>query len=332
MPQQRYHIHVCLVKNEQPDMENALQLAAADDYFLTWDLQGIHPKKSSYSREQIDRCDYVLFILGNEYGKLSPSGVGYLHLNYVYATTKRKPMFAVIKAPFSTEQNARQRLDFSQLIQKEQHGYTATYRTPNEGIKRAMAGLTQLLQAFPGSGWQKNGEDTRRGNDFLFTPKAVLQSAKPSVSSTLATENTKPEPLKSLVTEPLTIPILPSDTLALEGTVLVSYSTHAYQDGNLSELTLTHSFSWQEILSLLKELPAPFSTDAISRKLNEYLGKIAFTEAVKVMPNAHAASRSQINSLDFNWIRKQLVNHHFLIKVTDERGTRELWQLNPQVK
>lgn len=332
MAQQRYHVHVCLVKNEQPDFENALQIATADDYFLTWDLQGTPPQKTHYSRQQIDKCDYVLFILADGYGELNPSGVGYLHLNYVYAMTKRKPMFAVIKNPFTTQHNQRQRSDFAQLIQKEQGQHTTEYSDPPEAIKQIIVGLQRLAEAYPRQGWHKFGDDARKINDFLFTPK-VATDTPPIVNELNKTDNYSSEtPIAFASREPVVMPILPSDTLALNDTTLVSYTAHAYQDGNLSELTLTHSFSWQDILNLLNELPTTFSADAFSRKMNEHLGKIALIEATKIMPNAHAVSRCQINALDFNWIRKQLINHHFLIKATDDKGSRELWQLNPQIK
>lgn len=303
MSQQRYHIHVCLVKNEQPDFENALQIATANDYFLTWDLQGTPPQKTHFSRQQIDKCDYVLFVLGDEYGELSPSGVGYLHLNYVYAMTKRKPLFAVIKSPATTKNHQRQRLDFAQLIQKDQATYCSEYRHHSDAMRHIMAGLARLTQAFPRSAWHKTEKDQQKSNDFLFTPKPMGQTTKKALSNGVFAELEKTEltTQKLLNSEPLTIPILPSDTLSLSDTILVSYTTHAYQEGNLSELTLTHSFSWQDILNLLKEWPSTFSMEAFSRKVNETLSKLAFEEAVKVMPNAHAISRTQINTLDFNW-------------------------------
>ena len=78
------------MRNEHPEFENALQLALSDEYFLTWDLIA-HPSQfMDYSKQQIDRCDYLLFVLGTGYGHLSPSGVSNLHLSYIYANTKRK--------------------------------------------------------------------------------------------------------------------------------------------------------------------------------------------------------------------------------------------------
>ena len=38
----RYHIHISLVRNENVNLENALEYALSTDYFLTWDLLATH--------------------------------------------------------------------------------------------------------------------------------------------------------------------------------------------------------------------------------------------------------------------------------------------------
>ncbi|MFO1365721.1 MAG: hypothetical protein U1E98_05450 [Moraxella osloensis] len=39
----RYHIHISLVRNENVNLENALEYALSTDYFLTWDLLATIP-------------------------------------------------------------------------------------------------------------------------------------------------------------------------------------------------------------------------------------------------------------------------------------------------
>lgn len=371
MGQHRYHIHVCLVKNEQPEFENAWQIASTNSYFLTWDLMDMSMPYLSYSRQQIEKCDCVLFVLDDSYGQLSPSGISFLHLCYIFAKTKRKPLFALIKNP--ADFHERRRTDFAELIEKEQAGNVGYYHLIAEAVKVALAGLHQLKPQYANAGWVQNtAKKISKDNDSLFSPKMVTNSTsatlpvdtitadlepaaikRPRATRTTTTAKTDPSvnPAVTTVTTanvgsslsganpdlhaihatPI-VPILPSETLIITDTIMVSYSAHAYQDGNLSDLMLTHSFSWQEILDALKTLPTVFSNDAILKKFNELLSQTALAEALQVMPNAHAVSRCQINTLDFQWVKKQLVNHHFLLKAADERGTRELWQVNPQVK
>ena len=45
----RYHIHVCLVRNENSHLEDAIAYALSADYFLTWDLLPTHKSFVEYS-------------------------------------------------------------------------------------------------------------------------------------------------------------------------------------------------------------------------------------------------------------------------------------------
>lgn len=194
--QQRYHIHVCLVKNEQPDLENALQIATADDYFLTWDLNGSPSNFMDYTRHQIDRCDYVLLVLGDSYGNLSPSGVSYLHLSYVYATTKRKALFTLIKQADAViaqnETATRQRTDFAGMIEKDQAEYTTLYHhNAKTAIIECLDNLRHLIEAVPKSGWIKSTKLPTQHHEQLFTPSKSLaktKSATPASVDRFSTE------------------------------------------------------------------------------------------------------------------------------------------------
>ena len=60
--------------------------------FFSWGLEQRTPLSTAFARRQIDDCDYVILLLGSKYGEQSVSGVGYMHLEYIYAVTKQKPM------------------------------------------------------------------------------------------------------------------------------------------------------------------------------------------------------------------------------------------------
>ncbi len=59
---------------------------------FSWGLEQRTPLSTSIARRQIDDCDYVVILLGSQYGEQSVSGVGYMHLEYIYAITKQKPL------------------------------------------------------------------------------------------------------------------------------------------------------------------------------------------------------------------------------------------------
>lgn len=343
---QRYHIHVCLVRNEHPEFENALQVAFADNYFLTWDLIA-HPSNfMDYSRQQIDRCDYLLFVLGNGYGYLSPSGVSFLHLSYIYAVTKRKPMLALIKNPNSTINFSRQRLDLASLIQKDLGDNVIHFDLTQEAITAGLTAIKQLSQRFPVSGWQRASMPIVRSVDNVLQPKSVepnddysnsnllfspMLTAQPCIPNEALVKDAK----DTIATTPHTVSTLSSinelDVLSLNDTVMVNYSAHAYQGGNLQDILADHVFRWADILALLRPLPQPFSDVMMLKSLNDSLKEVALKEASKTLPNVHAVSRCQINNTDFQWIKKQLLNNQWLLRDSTHRNNRELWRLNPAI-
>lgn len=316
----RYHVHICLVRNENPELENALQLALSDAYFLTWDLIG-HPESfMEYSRAQIDGCDYVLLILGDGYGHLSPSGVSFLHLSYIYATTKRKPIVALVKNQQSTIKFTRQRMDFDALIQSSRTP-VVLYSDSQEAALMIQSSLSRISHREPRLGWQRVEKmDSTLSQNTGLLPKAVL-TVEPVVPV-----NDKDN---GIVVSPQSAPM--PQPVELTQSIVINYSAHAYQGGNLRNLMATHSFSWGEILTLLKSIEQPFSSSAMRKQLNDSLKEVALIEASKTLPNVHAVSRCQINTKDFQVIKDQLIHHQWLLKYNDARMARELWQINPKL-
>lgn len=308
---QRYHIHVCLVRNEHPEFENALQLALSDDYFLTWDLIAHPIQFMDYSKQQIDRCDYLIFALGNGYGHLSPSGVSNLHLSYIYASTRKKPMLALIKAQTPAFEYSRQRLDLASQIEKDLGMNAIYFQRSQEAILSCKQLLQSLVNEYPTTGWVRAKEP----NPPIRQPKII----QPKI---LANGDTAPAPVKKSVE--------PKITINRDDIVLVNYSAHAYQDGNLQDVIAAHTFTWGEVLDLLSRLPHPFSNDMMLKQLNESLKDLALAEANKILPNVHAVSRCKINDVDFQWLKQQLLSSGWLISAKSEHSTRELWRVKPQ--
>lgn len=338
---QRHHIHVCLVRNEHPEFENTLQTALSDNYFLTWDLIA-HPSDfMAYSRQQIDRCDYLLFILGNGYGHLSPSGVSFLHLSYIYAVTKRKPMLALIKNRHDTVHFSRQRLDLASLIQKDLGDNAIAFDLTQDAMDSLLTALKALSQQEPVAGWQRAATPSITSIDNIIQPKPVgsnsdygnttLLFSPNLVSPNLVSPNPDTLLTSSVTTETDAITAIGFDKLSLDDTVVVNYSAHAYQDGNLQDILAVHTFCWAEIVVLLKQLPQPFSKDMMVKCLNDSLKDAALKEASKILPNVHAVSRCQMATVDFQWIKKQLINNQWLIKDSSSRAGRELWKIHPTV-
>lgn len=316
----RYHIHICLVRNEQPDIEDALQVALSDDYFLTWDLIIPPAGLADFTRQQIDICDYLIFVIGDSYGTLSPSGVSFLHLNYIYAATKRIPMMIFIKENDHAEKS-RQRQELVGLIEKEQLNHVHIYQDVMSFKQHC--NLTSLVKNNPKVGWQK----FRKISSISSTPMTeTMELTKPKpILDVNVLDKFNPIALAKEVGK--NTPTSSLEKVARNDIVWVNYSAHAYQGGNLKDINAMYGFTWQEIIDMLAQLPQPFSHEVMQKTLNDSLKKPALEEAQKSMLNVHAVSRCLISTVDFQFIKHQLLNNHWVKTVKDKRTNRELWEV-----
>ena len=88
----RYHAHVIKVADEQPLASAQLALFFEQQAFLTQDLAVISTDTINYSRRCIEKCDFVIMLIGDSYGQTNMSGVSQMHLSYLTAKAKRKPL------------------------------------------------------------------------------------------------------------------------------------------------------------------------------------------------------------------------------------------------
>ena len=92
MLDKRYQVFIITSGKEmQPERMVVSQTLIGMGYF-SWGLEQRTPLSTAFARRQIDDCDYVLLLLGSQYGEQSVSGVSYMHLEYIYAVTKQKPI------------------------------------------------------------------------------------------------------------------------------------------------------------------------------------------------------------------------------------------------
>lgn len=325
----RYHIHISLVRNENLYLENALEYALSKDYFLTWDLLATNTNFVEYSRQQIDQCDYMIFILGNDYGHLSLSGVSYLHLSYIYASSKRVPMIALVNTQLNQNELLRQRLDLFNLVIKEQGLRVIHFGQTHDGVSECVRMLGEIKEKFPRLGWVK---DTRSLSTLPAAASGDLKSmfvsdrfhirngVQPALTDS-SLEGTQQSP----EAEARPTQVTPKE---LNEALLVNYTAHAFEGGNLQEISATYTFSWGNIVQTLQALPQPFTSNMMLTQINDSLKDAAMAEALKISPNIHAVSRCQISSIDYQWIKSQLVKKRWLFSVKEERSIRELWQIN----
>ena len=113
----------------------------------------------------------------------------------------------------------------------------------------------------------------------------------------------------------------------------MNYTAHAYKDGNLSELALQQELMWLDIVVSLRKMKEPFTSDMIQRNLNHLLNGFALPAAKKIQPTTHAVARTQMSASDFDWLKKQLIAHHWLAPAKQTTAiSRDMWQLSDDLR
>lgn len=317
MLDKRYQVFITTSGKEmQPERMVVSQTLIGMGYF-SWGLEQRTPLSTAFARRQIDDCDYVLLLLGSQYGEQSVSGVSYMHLEYIYAVTKQKPIIVLMNEnPESRDpllQEAKPELrnrfyEFRQKLQKEVE-QVVSFKTLRELELAVRSYMPQMLERYPVVGWVRP-QSIQSLQDEIDRLKSKLTQAQ------LGQVKLEPDPFLSL------------PRVTLNDTFSFDYRMHAYQDGNFQELMPIREMTWAEILKILSAaFEQALPEEYFSKVLNHYLNETALVDAQKQMPRAHAVSRSQINVRSLHTIKQQMRQNDWIVPVGRDDRQRLLWKV-----
>ena len=323
MIDKRYHVFICTSGTDMQAERVVLSQALVSQGFFSWGLEQRTPLTTAFARRQIDDCDYFVLLLGGCYGDLSASGVSYMHLEYIYAVTKRKPIVVIMhEAPETREIDLQEKNtdgklkfnDFRQQLQRERE-VVITYRNMRDlemAVRRAMPTITER---FPTAGWIRP-QDSQKLQDEIDTLRQKLNQLEHHNSA--SANNSQPESALSLPK------VHPDEYFSFD------YRVHAYQDGNFKELRPQRKMKWCELLGVLGPGFSPSAPEEnFARVINEFLNQTSLSDAREVMPRAHATARSQINVRALHSIKMQLKHNDWIVPVGRDNRQRLLWELTP---
>ena len=161
MLDKRYQVFITTSGKEMQPERMVVSQTLIGMGFFSWGLEQRTPLSTAFARRQIDDCDYVLLLLGSQYGEQSVSGVSYLNLEYIYAVTKQKPIIVFMhESPDSREAYLKEENpvlknkfnEFRNQLQKEVE-QVITYRTLRDLELAVRSYLPQMLERYPVVGW-----------------------------------------------------------------------------------------------------------------------------------------------------------------------------------
>src|SRR5690606_6525311 len=188
MLDKRYQVFISTSGSEMQPERIVLAQTLVGMGFFSWGLEQRTPLSTAFARRQIDDCDYVVILLGSQYGEQSVSGVGYMHLEYIYAVTKQKPIIVFMhedpasRDPALQDQKPELRekfLEFRKLLQQEAD-QIFTYRSIRDLEMAVRFNMPQMLERYPVSGWVRP-QNTQSLHDEIDQLKAKIEQLETEV-------------------------------------------------------------------------------------------------------------------------------------------------------
>ena len=335
MPNRRYHIHVICANDDQSSSLDALALYFERRAFLTFDLALGDVLASNHSRRRIDECDYVLLLIGDSYGKPNNTGVSQLHLSYINARTKNKPMLILrkIRSDRGTQKGlSRQLTDLIRLIEQQNSGQILYYDDQTDLEQLLEFPYLQMLSEHPAKGWIRTEniiEET-----LLTTFNAIKKSEAPPTQSFIFDVKTLNGKMTDHDDQAQDLSSELSDiVIDLSDDIMLNFSTHAYEGGNLSEVSFLAVVAWRDIVTALNDLQTQFTSTGIQRCVNDLVHEQALDLVQDVRPNAHAVSRTQVATAEQEWVKSQLLAAGWIVVAQmGGRGKRNFYQVTDKAK
>ncbi len=322
MPNRRYHIHVVCADNDQTLVLDRVAIFFQMRAFLTYDVCSKLPQATLYGRQCIEACDYVLMIVGDSYGTTQSTGVSQMHLSYLNAKAKLKPLLILVKNQHENADVSRHMQDFRRMV--EQQAKQIYYYDTNTYIEKLLTEAYDDMLSSYGSkeGWVRADKEIVKSNkQAVSAPYSRFLSAKAFIKQDGVKQDS------SVVKDTDNCDILNSP-INLTDTLEVQYSAQAYEGGNLTDVTRLMTLSWQEVLHSLTKIPATFSSYGLQSCINRLIAPKADYDIKEHMPNVHAVSRCQIAQSDLNNLQRLLVAANWIQLTTySVQVSPELWML-----
>lgn len=319
MPNRRYHIHVICADNDQLLVLDSVAVFFQARAFLTYDVSSKLPKASLYGRQCIDACDYALMIIGDSYGTAQNTGVSQIHLSYLNAKAKLKPLLILVKKHHNDAIISRQLHEFtSTVIKKADKIYY--YETENDIEPLLVQAYYKMVAGHQVSdGWVRVGDELMKSNKPAISEESVNNL---SINRAVKPAQASPVIINRLMSDIVSKPIVLAETFEIQ------YKAQAYEGGNLTDVARSMLLTWQEVLLTLIKMPATFSSYGLQSGINRLIANRAEVDIKHEMPNVHAVARCQISQDDLNHLQRQLVAANWIQLTTyGTRVTQELWKL-----
>ena len=223
-------------------------------------------------REQIERADGFVLLLGDEYGPMSPTGISHLHREFVHAMTLRKPMLAFVKNSLqsaSLTEDQRRLQSFHRVITS-----SANYKLwhlRDELISLAKASLPGFKRQLE-TGWQS--VSLRQHNAQVANEAPTKTPYDPQKRAKLAMQ-----------------------------TVNLRIAAKVYQGGNLSRESVLFPARLDQLFKMLEgDFKQGVSEEKLRTSLETLIAPAVSRQLLKRHSHAHAVDDIKVSKTQFHQV------------------------------
>lgn len=316
MLDRRYQVFVATSGAEMSPERRVIAQTLIGMGFSSWCVEQRSPVSTAIARRQIDDCDYVILLLGSQYGDCSVSGISYMHLEYIYAITKQKPMVVFMHADPDAraeelhDASAPARAKFIKFRKQLQQEVDQVfyYQNLRELEHTLRSNMLHMLECFPVLGWirPQNMQTLQDEIDHLRSKLLQLQRT-----------------LRQCEEDMVAI-----CDVSIDDVYRFEYRIQAYEDGHIHELTLQRTEPWGRLLyELSKVFQSPIPEEYFAKCLNDYLNDTALSDIQKTLPQVYAVGRAQILVHGLYHIKLQMRQNEWIVPVQRDEQQRMQWRL-----
>ncbi|MBF7682285.1 DUF4062 domain-containing protein [Acinetobacter sp. B5B] len=320
MVDKRYQVFISTSGLDQSDAYRTLCQTLVVMGCFPWGVEQRSAKTATLARRQIDESDYVVLLLGADYGILSSSGMSYVQLEYIYALARQKPVIAFMSAnprdvscytQMSKDTQKKFELFRQQILHDVQ--YVFEFEDMADLEFKARLHMPEALLHYPAQGWIRS-YGTRLLQDEIRRLRQrvdVLEDAKPKHRCAPSMLNLAPVECEDLFE--------------------IQYHLRAYDPTGQYRLKQVKTLTWLNILQILAQYFSKPKPEAhFVYCLNRYLEKVALSDACMSHPNLTEVSEVNITTQSLHRIKVQLQKNAWIVPVGRDHHRHVLWEITPK--
>lgn len=251
----------------------------------------------------IEDADLCIFIVGPNYGAISPTGVGFLHRAYAHAQAARKPCLVLIAADVAVDADAMEKRRREGLLHEMGLSSEVCHVGPGDAVRSAVETyVDELLAQEVLPGWYRAldlpGDDTQRVQELTV----------------------QIEKLRAQLGEQRRNDI----TGLVQDTPPMHYRVKVFRDGNVTTLNRTLQMRWEALFVINAPLlTSPQREADWKSKLEERLLARELLQLKAEHPKAHSFVDFRLDGVAFDQIKRQF---RLLDWISQQQG---VWVLTP---